>query len=91
VELLGDLLDERFVSFDDDGHTRDVGSVGAAHGQTVNIEAAPCKKACHSSQNAGSVLNQYGKGVLLHLFETSGRVFRSIFNYSILAKYINID
>ena len=65
VELLGDLLERGLVDVDHDGHPRDLGVLGRADGEAVDVVAAAREQARDAGQDAGLVLDQDGQGVLV--------------------------
>ena len=58
VELLGDLLERRLLDVDHDRHPRDVGVLGRADRQGVDVEAAPAEEPGDAGQDAGLVLDE---------------------------------
>ena len=58
VELLADLLQLGVVAVDDEGHARQVGLLGLADGEAVDVEAARGEHAGDVGQDAGLVLHQ---------------------------------
>ncbi len=63
VELLADLIEHVVVAVDDEGHARQVGVLGLADGEAVDVEAARGEHAGDVRENAGLVLHQGGKHV----------------------------
>ena len=67
VELLGDLLQRGVLDVDHDGHPRDLLVLGRAHGERLDVEAAPAEQAGDPGQHAGLVLDQHREGVGGHV------------------------
>ena len=66
VELLGHLLQREVLDVDDDRHPGDVRVLGLAHGEGVDVEAAPGEQRGDAGEDAGLVLDEDGQGVLGH-------------------------
>src|SRR6478609_3220112 len=66
VELLRHLLERRALDLDDDRDAGDVGQLGRADGEGVDVEAASGEERCHAGQDAGLVLDEDRQGVLAH-------------------------
>ena len=64
VELLGHLLEREVLDVDDDRHPGDVGVLGLAHGEGVDVEAPTGEQRGDAGEDAGLVLDEDGQGVL---------------------------
>jgi hypothetical protein len=53
VELLGHLLQRQLLDVDDDGHAGDLGVLGRADGEGVDVEAAPGEQAAIRARTPG--------------------------------------
>ena len=58
VELLGHLLDREVVAAQRDGHAADVGPLGVADGQRLDVEVARADEARDAVQDAGPVVDE---------------------------------
>ena len=67
VELLGDLLQRQVLDVDHDGDAGDVGVLGDADGERVDVEAAAGEQRGDPGEDAGLVLHQDGERVLGHV------------------------
>ncbi len=63
VELLADLLQREIVAVDDEGHARQVGVLGLADREAVDVEAARGEHSRDMGQDAGLILHQRGQNV----------------------------
>ena len=61
VQLLGDLLERRVLDVDHDRHPGDLGVLGRADRQGVDVEAAAAEQAGDAGQDAGLVLDEHAR------------------------------
>src|SRR6478735_7934045 len=66
VELLGYLFQGGALDLDDDRDARDLGQLGRADGEGVDVEAPAREERRHAGQDAGLVLDEDRQGVLAH-------------------------
>src|SRR5262249_17830897 len=66
--LLGDLLQGGVLGVDHDRDPGDLGVLGLADRERVDVEAATGEHAGHPGQDAGLVLHQHRQRVLAHVF-----------------------
>ena len=70
LELLADLLEHAVVADDDERHPRELGILGLADGQAVDVVAARGEHARDVGQHAGHVLHD-GRQNVTHLRKCS--------------------
>src|SRR3954453_1530279 len=67
VQLLGDLLERRGLGVGDDRHAGEVGVLGRADGERLDVEAAAAEQRRDAGQDTGLVLDQDRERVAGHL------------------------
>jgi len=58
LELTAGLLNDTVLTLEDDGHTREVGNLGVADDQRVNVEATSGQNTRDAREHTGLVLNK---------------------------------